>query len=312
MQKKNSMLSRPLVCGLLASFCCLLWGSAVPFLNVGYREFQIASDNTPSLILFAGARFFLAGCLTVLFTSVLRKRFARPKDGNWGLVFKLSMMQTVLQYVLFYIGVANTASVKASIIQGLLAFVNILVACYIFRSEKMNGLKWLGGLLGVAGILLVNLGGGSLGGGITLMGEGALMTSMVTNALSAGMIKIYGRREDSMTLSGWQFMLGGAVMAAAGMAMGGSLGAGSVLGCSVLLYLAFLSATAYTLWAVLLNHNPVSSVTVYTFLQPIFGVMLSLLLVASDGPVPLLRYAAALVLVSTGILVVVRGQRKAA
>ena len=75
---------------------------------------------------------------------------------------------------------------------------------------------------------------------------------------------------------------------------------------------AFLSATAYTLWAVLLGHNPVSSVTVYSFLQPIFGVMLSLVLVAGDGPVPLARYAAALVLVSAGILVVVRGQRKAA
>jgi len=311
-QKKNSVLSRPLICGLLASFCCLLWGSAVPFLNVGYREFQIASGDTPSLILFAGCRFFLAGCLTVLFTSALRRKFARPKDGNWGIVVKLSLVQTVAQYVLFYIGVANTPSVKASIIQGLLAFVNILVACYIFRSERMNGVKWMGGLIGVAGIVLVNLDGSGLGGSLSLSGEGALMASMFTNALSAGLIKIYGKREDSMVLSGWQFMLGGAVMALAGVAMGGNLGAGSMLGGTVLLYLGFLSATAYTLWAVLLNHNPVSSVTVYSFLQPIFGVMLSLVLVPGDGPVPLLRYGAALLLVSVGIVIVVRGQREKA
>ena len=312
MQKKNSVLSRPLVCGLLASFCCLLWGSAVPFLNVGYREFQIASGDTPSLILFAGCRFFLAGVLTVAFACVSRRRFVRPAKGNWGIAFKLCLMQTVLQYVLFYIGVANTPSVKAAIIQGLIAFVNILVACYIFRSEKMNALKWAGGLIGVAGIVLVNFDGSGLGGAMTLAGEGALFASMFTNALSAGLIKIYGRCEDSVTLSGWQFMMGGAIMAAAGMAMGGRLALGSAQGIAVLTYLGALSAIAYTLWAVLLNHNPVSSVTVYTFLQPIFGVMLSLLLVPSDGPVPLARYAAALLLVSAGIVIVVRGQREKA
>lgn len=312
MDKRNHALSHPLVCGLLASVCCLLWGSAVPFLNVGYREFAIDSGDTPALILFAGCRFFLAGCLTVLFASALRRRFVRPQKGNWPMAVKLSLVQTVAQYLLFYIGVANTASVKASIIQGLLAFVNILAACYIFRSERMNALKWLGGLLGAAGIVLVNFDGTGMDLSLSLAGEGALMTSMLTNALSAGLIKIYGKREDSMTLSGWQFMLGGAVMAVTGVLMGGRLNPQSFTGVAVLLYLAFLSATAYTLWAVLLNHNPVSSVTVYTFLQPIFGVALSLLLVAEDGPVPLARYGAALVLVSAGILVVVRGQREKA
>lgn len=310
--KQNSVLSRPLVCGVLAAFCCLLWGSAVPFLNVGYREFAISSGDTPSLILFAGSRFFLAGVLTVAFACVTSKRFVRPAKGNWGIAFKLCLMQTVAQYILFYIGVANTPSVKAAIIQGMIAFVNILVACYLFRSEKMNGLKWLGGLIGVAGIILVNFDGSGLGGAMTLAGEGALFASMLTNALSAGLIKIYGRREDSVTLSGWQFMMGGAIMVIMGLLMGGRLALGSALGLAVLLYLGALSAVAYTLWAVLLNHNPVSSVTVYTFLQPIFGVLLSLVLVPGDGPVPLMRYGAALLLVSAGIVIVVRGQKQKA
>ena len=310
--KQNSVLRRPLVCGVLAAFCCLLWGSAVPFLNVGYREFAISSSDTPSLILFAGSRFFLAGVLTVAFACVTSKRFVRPAKGNWGIAFKLCLMQTVAQYILFYIGVANTPSVKAAIIQGMIAFVNILVACYLFRSEKMNGLKWLGGLIGVVGIILVNFDGSGLGGAMTLAGEGARFASMLTNALSAGLIKIYGRREDSVTLSGWQFMMGGAIMVIMGLLMGGRLALGSALGLAVLLYLGALSAVAYTLWAVLLNHNPVSSVTVYTFLQPIFGVLLSLMLVPGDGPVPLMRYGAALLLVSAGIVIVVRGQKQKA
>lgn len=60
----------------------------------------------------------------------------------------------------------------------------------------------------------------------------------------------------------------------------------------------------------LLKVNPVSRVAVYTFLQPIFGVLLSLLLVDSAAQAPLARYAAALALVCLSIVVVGRGQRE--
>ena len=56
--------------------------------------------------------------------------------------------------------------------------------------------------------------------------------------------------------------------------------------------------------------NPVSRVAVYTFLQPIFGVFLSLTLVDRGSEAPLLRYAAALVLICVSIAVVNRGQRQ--
>ena len=67
---------------------------------------------------------------------------------------------------------------------------------------------------------------------------------------------------------------------------------------------------AYSLGAVLLKENPVSRVAVYTFLQPIFGVLLSLLLVDAGAGVPLVRYGAALALVCLSIVVVGRGQRE--
>ena len=60
-------------------------------------------------------------------------------------------------------------------------------------------------------------------------------------------------------------------------------------GDAALLYLALLSAVAYSLWAVLLRVNPVSRVAVYTFLQPIFGVILSLLLVDRNSAASALR-----------------------
>lgn len=307
--EKKPYLTRPLVVALLAGFCCLLWGSAVPFINLGYRLFAIESGQTATQILFAGCRFMLAGALTVAFASIGQRRFVRPRAGSWPKAVKLALVQTVTQYVFFYIGVAHTSSVKGSIIQGLNAFVAILVACYLFRSERMNALKWLGGLLGVAGIVLVSLDGTGLDASFSLTGEGFMLISMVASACSAGLIKRYGQGDDPVALSGWQFMMGGAAMAVCAFAAGGRLHPQEPLAALVLLYLAALSATAYTLWAVLLRVNPVSHVAVYTFLQPIFGVALSLLLVDSGAQVPLLRYGAALLLICLSIVIVGRGQR---
>ena len=144
MQNKQT-LSKPMVVMLLAGLCCLLWGSAIPFINLGYRYFGVSAGDTATQILFGGCRFFLAGFLTILFESVARKSPAFPKRTSWGNVVKLSLAQTIIQYVFFYIGVAHTASAKGAIIQGLQAFTSILIACFIFRTERMNALKWIGG-----------------------------------------------------------------------------------------------------------------------------------------------------------------------
>ncbi|MDO5379040.1 MAG: DMT family transporter [Clostridia bacterium] len=310
--EQKTMLTRPLAVALLAAFCCLLWGSAVPFINLGYRLFAVGEGEAAAQILFAGCRFTLAGTLTVAFASAGQRRFVVPKAGSWGKVIKLALVQTVAQYVFFYIGVAHTSSVKGSIILGLNAFVAILVSCYLFRSERMNGLKWLGGLLGVAGVVLVSLDGTGLDASFSLLGDGFMIVSMTASACSAGLIKRYGQGDDPVALSGWQFVAGGAAMALCAFLMGGRLHPQSAAAGLVLLYLAALSATAYTLWAVLLKANPVSRVAVYMFLQPIFGVLLSLLLVDSGAELPLAKYGAALALICLSIVIVGRGQREGA
>ena len=309
MEKKSLLTSAAAVTGL-AIVCNALWGSAIPFINLGYRLFAIPEGETAAQILFAGCRFFLAGVLTILFASVPRGALVRPQRGHAHMVVKLALLQTVMQYVLFYIGVARTESAKGAIIQGLNAFVAILIACYVFKSERMNRMKWIGGAIGVAGVVAVNLTGDGLGGGVRLTGEGFLLLSMIASACSAGTIKMFSRDEDPVALSGWQFMLGGAAMAAAGFALGGRLHPSGPGAPAVLLYLAVLSAVAYTMWSVLLKYNPVSRIAPYMFLQPIFGVLLSLLLYGGNGA-PLGRYALALTLVCLSIVIVNRGQETA-
>jgi len=308
--EKKAWITKPMAAALLAALCNLLWGSAIPFINLGYRLFAIENGAIPTQILFAGCRFFLAGLLTIAFASMQAKRLVRPSNRGWRKMLCLGMVQTVGQYVFFYIGVANTLSVKASLIQGLGAFVSILIACIVFRSERMNALKWIGGLLGVAGVTIVNLNGAKLDATLSLQGEGALLVSLCASACSAGLIKLFAKDEDPVALSGWQFMFGGLMMIAGGLSFGGNLTVVTWPALAVLLYLAALSAVAYTVWALLLKHHPVSRIAVYMFLQPIFGVILGVLMLNQQQDLSLLRYATALMLVSASIVVVGKGQQK--
>lgn len=289
---------------LLASLCNILWGSAIPFINLGYRSFAVASGDTASQILFAGLRFTLAGILTVVIRSIMLGRLAVPKKGSTGRVLVLALTQTMLQYFLFYIGVARTEAVKSSIIQGLNSFVAILVACFVFRTEKMTVRKMVGGLLGIAGIVVVQLRGSGLSSKLSPGGEGALFLSMVTAAFSSSLIKRFGREDDPMTLSGWQFMVGGLVLAAGGLLAGGHLTPVSPLAFPTLLYLALLSSVAYSLWAVLLSCNPVSRIAAYMVLQPIFGVLITMILTGGNSPVSPVRIIVALGLVSACIILI--------
>ena len=106
-------------------------------------------------------------------------------------------------------------------------------------------------------------------------------------------------------LSGWQFLVGGAVLAVAGGVLGGKISAQSgVKPYLLLLYLAFISAAAYTLWGLLLKHNPVSKVSVLGFMNPVFGVLLSALVLGEAQEAFSTKNLISLLLVCIGIYTV--------
>lgn len=289
-----------------ALICCLLWGSAFPCIKIGYGLFGIAQEDSMTQIVFAGLRFALAGALVILFGSLLQRRVLRPKRGSFPLIFRLSLAQTVFQYLFFYIGLAHTSGVKSSIIGASNVFLSIFVAVAVFHMEKLSMRKLTGCLIGFAGVVLINWNAGGLEGGLSLTGEGFLLISALSYAFSSGMIRKYSERENPVALSGYQFFFGGGLLIVCGLAAGGRLDVRAVpaAGWMLLGYLAFLSAAAYTLWGILLKYNPVGRVSVFGFMNPVFGVLLSALLLGEGGQAFGPRGMIALLLVCAGIGVV--------
>lgn len=297
---------KPWVVCLTALVCCLLWGSAFPSIKIGYQLFEIGSQDTASQILFAGVRFALAGILTVLIGSVMNKKILIPQKTSWTMILRLSLAQTVIQYFFFYIGLANTTGVKSSIINASNVFLALLISSVVFRMERLGTQKIAGCLVGFLGVVLINLDGTGLNGGMKLMGEGFILCSALSYAISSVLIKKYSQKENPVILSGYQFALGGVVMAAAGSVMGGQLHGFSAKAILLLVYMAMISAVAYSLWGILLKYNPVGKVAVYGFMNPVFGVILSALLLGEQNQAFTLRGLISLILVCVGIYIVNR------
>lgn len=291
---------------LTAFLCCFLWGSASPAIKIAYRLFRIDAGDAASRILLAGARFTLAGLMTIVFGSLLSRRFLRPEKRSLPRIFLLALVQTVGQYYFFFMALAHTSGVRGSIINASGNFLAILFAVYIFRLEKMTWQKLLGCVIGFAGILLVlgGIQGLVSGGALRLEGEGAMLAATVFYAASGCLIKIFSREENPVVLSGYQFFLGGLILIAVGALMGGKLVFFSPSCTFNLLYLGFISAGAYTLWGILLKYNPVSKVSILGFINPIMGVLLSALFLDEGGEAFSARNILALLLVCIGIVVV--------
>ena len=302
MNKNKSLLENPTMVVIVAVLCCLLWGSAFPCIKLGYQLFDIPSGDSSSQILFAGIRFTLAGILVILAGSIMQGKLLKPSKAAIPKVLKLCMFQTVLQYIFFYIGLAHITGVKGSIVNAVNVFFTILVSCLLFRLEKLDRQKLIGCIIGFAGVIIVNL-GGEFDMSFTFLGDGFLMISAFAYALSSVLIKIYGKDENPVMLSGYQFAAGGLIMILAGLVMGGRLNAVTFQGILLLLYMAFISAGAYTLWSLLLKYNPVSKVAVFGFCTPIFGVILSAVILGESTSFQL-KTLIALMFVCVGIIIV--------
>ena len=295
----SSVFSRKKVAYACATLCCLLWGSSYPAIKSGYELFQIAADDIPSKLVFAGYRFLFAGLLLLLFAFIQRKPLARLTPRQFGQLTALGLTQTALQYLFFYIGLAYTTGVKGSIMNATGTFFSVLLAHFIYQNDRLSYNKTLGCILGFAGVMLVNFNSGLKDVSFIWNGDGFIV--LAAFILSAA--TLYGKRisqtVDLTVMTGWQLAIGGAALVAGGYATGGTLEVHSMKAVAVLGYLTLLSSVAFALWSALLKVNRVSMIAPFNFVIPVAGTVLSAIFLGEN--ILDIKYAIALVLVCSGI-----------
>ena len=287
---------------ILALMCCALWGSAFPCVKIGYELFRI--EGSGSQILFAGYRFFLAGVFTFILACVLEKGVITMKKSSVPYVFGQGILQTTVQYVCFYIGLAHTTGAKGSVINASNAFFSIIAAHFLMGSEKLTWKKVAGCLVGFAGIIIINLEPGAWSSGFSLMGEGMVLVCAFSYGLSSVTLKMISDREKPVTITAYQLLFGGAVLILTGAAAGGSVQGFALKSTLLLLYMSLLSTVAFSIWAELLKYNSVGKVAIFGFSIPVFGVAMSAIFLGEQ--VISVKNLIALVCVSVGIIIINR------
>lgn len=292
------MKNLPLKAILLAVFCNILFGSATPFIKLGYASYGISGDAF-SAILYAGIRFFVSGIIVFIIDMIMTRKIPTVPKGNRANVLLTALTYTFLQYLFFYIGLSHTTGASATIINSSSVFIAVVLAHFIYPDDKINLRKILGCICGFAGVLIACFAGGKIGG-FSFFGEGFVLLTALFFVIGSVFNKKATKESSSFTVTAYNLLVGGALMILVGL-IGGAQITPTVKGTFILAYLIFVSAVGFTLWSSLLRKYPIGKLSVFNFIIPVAGTLLSGLFLKEN--IFTLQYLFATIAVVAGILI---------
>lgn len=304
-EQKASIFQRPVWVVVFALTAAVAWGWAYPLIKLGFGEFAITQSMTGSKMLFAGIRFAISGLIILTIAGVARRNFKVCSASGWWYILLFSLMNTSLHYAFFYIGLSHSEGARAAILNSLSVFSLVLLACVFFKSDRLTANKIIGCLVGFAGVLALNVGGGD-SGSFTLMGDGMIILNTLCSAIASLMTRGLGRRVDVFVGTGYSLAIGGVVLLFAGVFAGGTIPTVTFAGVVILGLLICISTLGFALYNKLLSCNPVGKVAIFNSLIPAVGALTSCLCLSEPF---YWKYVVAALLATVGIYIINKGKK---
>lgn len=298
--KDASIFRRPFWVTTFALIAAVAWGWAFPLVKIGFDEFCITTEMTGGKMLFAGLRFVLAGVLVLVIALAMRRRFSVSGLSGWLYILLFALLNTTLHYTFFYIGLSHSSGSRAAILNSLGVFLVVLFACVFFKSDRLTVKKVIGCTVGLAGLLILNIGGGD-SGRFTLLGDGMIIINTLCIACAGLMTRGLASRCDIFIATGYSLFFGGLSLLLIGVLLGGILPNVTVSGVLILLSLTAISTVGFTLYNKLLSCNPVGKVAIFNSLIPVVGTVTSCLCL---GEPFYWKYMLAATLATAGIYII--------
>ena len=264
-----------------AIITCLMWSTAYPFIKIGLQY------STP--VHFAGTRFALAGLMILPFT-VKPREYIRMIRANSSLAIWVTILQTLINYTLFYLGMDRVPGALGAVIVGSQPFVTAIVSRIMIREERFTRAKIITIILGLAGIVLVSAGRMEFHFGMPGEIAGVIMIfiASISTATSNVLISKKGKNMNPLVLSSFSLLTGGLIMFFLSFGFEDvPLKPDFPLNYwLVLIWLSFMSAFTFSKWYVLLKRPEVrvSELNLWKFIIPVFGAILSWIIVPGEKP----------------------------
>jgi drug/metabolite transporter (DMT)-like permease len=250
---------------------CVLWGTT-------YLAIAIALETLPPLFM-AGFRYIVAGTILV---GVLKVRGeTMPVPASWGRL-------AVLGILLLGLGNGGLVWAEQTIPSG---FAALLVAMTPFwmvgidslmpGSERMTRRQIAGLAVGFAGVLMLVWPEVSAGGRASGFFEGVVAAEVacVGWAIGSNYARRRGKSENVLVVAGFEMIFGGLFLVTGGvLRQEWRMVAFTTRTLAAWLYLVLFGGIAgFSAYAYALKHLPVSTVSLYAYVNPIIAVALGTL-----------------------------------
>jgi len=263
-----------------AIIACLLWSTAYAGIKIGLQY------DTP--LHFAGLRFIISGLMILPFTVKPGVYFRMIRE-NWKVVMIVLVLQTLINYTLFYIGMDMVPGALGAVIVGSQPLVTAVVAAMMHREDPLTKSKIVTIIFGIAGVILISAGRQAfrIGSAIELLGVFFILLANIATATSNVVVSLRGRGIDPYVLSSASLGIGGLILYLISFPLeGGGRDLDHAVYWMILIWLSFMAAFAFSLWYKLLQRPgvKVSELNLWKFIIPVVGAILSWLLVPGEKP----------------------------
>lgn len=264
----------------LAIVASILWSTAFVGIKIGLKY------STP--LQFAGLRFFISGIMIMPFIPDLKEKLIIVRK-NIKIILLVGLVQTVIQYSLFYTGMQYVPGALGAMIVGAGPLFVAIVAHIFIPTDRLTKQKLISILFGLIGVGVITFKPGEMGVVVPMMWVGVLL--LFGNNLMSGfgnvLVATEKRKVPPLVLSAFSMLLGGAILFVISLFVEGlQTGPFPFEYWASLGWLSFLSAAAFSIWYTLLRRPgvKVSDLNMWKFIIPVLGAVLSWLMLPDEKP----------------------------
>ncbi|MEI8225812.1 MAG: DMT family transporter [Bacteroidota bacterium] len=263
-----------------AIIACLLWSTAYAGIKLGLQY------DTP--FHFAGVRFIISGLIILPFT-VKPAVYIRMIREHWKVVAWVTLLQTLINYSLFYHGLNLVPGALGAVIVGSQPLVTAVVASMMHNDDKLTRKKIVTIIFGISGVIFISAGRQAFkfGTAIELLGVLMILVANISTAISNVVVSLRSKGINPFVLSSSSLFIGGVILYLISIPIEGRpQGSLPLEYWLILLWLSFMAAFAFSLWFKLLQRPgvKVSELNLWKFIIPVVGAILSWLLVPNENP----------------------------
>ncbi len=275
---------------------CFVWGTT-------YLAIRVALESVPVALL-AGLRWMAAGLLVSWALPLFGQRL--PHWRTWGSIALAGFLMAVIGNGGVVWAEQYVSSGLAAVVVAMVPFWSVLVEACLPAGERLTRRTLIGltiGFLGIVVLVWPELTMGGQEGRMFVWGVVALQFACFGWALGTAYTKRTATRESPLAASAMQMVLSGIMLIAIGSATGEwNRLTFTPRTAGAMIYLVTVgSIVGYSAYVYALKHLPISTVSLYAYVNPIIAVVLGTLLLSEPFS---LRILLASALVFAGIAVV--------